>query len=194
MRYDSEHKQKTRERVLDAAAGAIRASGPERVGVAGTMAEAGLTHGGFYAHFDSKDDLVSAAIGHMFEQARARFVRETEGRDARTGLRAYVDFYLSPAHRDARRAGCPIAALASDLPRMAAKQRRHFSAGSERLVEALAALLRQTGRADPVADARSTFAELLGALSIARIESDAARSDEILASSRTAIKHRLGLA
>jgi len=76
---------------------------------------------------------------------------------------------------------------------MAAKLRRHFAAGSEALIEALAALLAQLGREQPVAEARSVFAELLGALSIARIESDAARSDEILASSRTAIKHRLGL-
>ncbi|MDC8014272.1 TetR/AcrR family transcriptional regulator [Tahibacter soli] len=193
MRYDAEHKQQTRDKVVKAAARAIRAKGPDGVGIAQVMADVGLTHGGFYAHFASKDDLVAAAVGQMFDESRARLAAETRDRPAADGLRAYIDFYLSPAHRDARRAGCPIAALASDLPRMAAKQRRHFSAGSERLVEALAALLRDVGRAEPVADARSTFAELLGALSIARIESDAGRSDEILASSRAAIKRRLGL-
>jgi len=72
MRYDAEHKQKTRERVLDEAAKAIRAEGPHRVGVAGIMAKAGLTHGGFYAHFASKDELVLAAIGRMFEQGAKR--------------------------------------------------------------------------------------------------------------------------
>lgn len=193
MRYDAEHKLRTRDKVVKAAAKAIRAKGPDGIGIADVMADVGLTHGGFYAHFASKDDLVAAAVGQMFEEARARLAAETQQRAPADGLRAYVDFYLSPAHRDARRAGCPVAALSSDLPRMTAKLRRHFAAGSEALVEALSALLAQLGREQPVAEARSVFAELLGALSIARIESDAARSDEILASSRTAIKHRLGL-
>lgn len=193
MRYDAEHKLRTRDKVVKAAAKAIRAKGPDGIGIAEVMSDVGLTHGGFYAHFASKDDLVAAAVDQMFEESRARLAAETQQRPAIEGLRAYVDFYLSPAHRDARRAGCPIAALASDLPRMAAKQRKHFAAGSERLVETLAALLHEIGRADPVADARSMFSELLGALSIARIEGDAARSDEILASSRTAIKRRLGI-
>ncbi|MBN8742101.1 MAG: TetR family transcriptional regulator [Lysobacterales bacterium 69-70] len=193
MRYDAEHKQRTRDKVVKAAARAIRARGPDGIGIADVMADVGLTHGGFYAHFGSKDELVAAAVGQMFEEARARLAAETQQRPAVDGLRAYVDFYLSAAHRDARRAGCPVAALSSDLPRMTAKLRRHFAAGSEALVEALAALLGQIGHAEPMAEARSVFAELLGALSIARIESDAARSDEILASSRTAIKRRLGL-
>lgn len=194
MRYDAEHKQRTRDKVVRAAAKAIRAKGPDGVGIAAVMAEVGLTHGGFYAHFESKDDLVAAAVGQMFEEARARLVAETQQRPAAEGLSAYIDFYLSPAHRDARRAGCPIAALASELPRMTVKLRRHFAAGSERLVQALAALLVEMGRPDAVAEARSVFAELLGALSIARFDGDAARSDEILASSRTALKRRLGLA
>lgn len=194
MRYDTEHKQRTRDKVVKAAARAIRAKGPDGVGIAAVMAEVGLTHGGFYAHFESKDDLVAAAVAQMFEEARARLAAETQQRPPAEGLCSYVDFYLSPAHRDARRAGCPIAALASELPRMSAKLRRHFAAGSEGLVEALAALLGEIGRPDAVAEARSVFAELLGALSIARFESDAARSDEILASSRTAVKRRLGLA
>jgi TetR/AcrR family transcriptional regulator, transcriptional repressor for nem operon len=193
MRYDAEHKQRTREKVLKAAAKAMRAKGPDRTGVAEVMARVGLTHGGFYAHFESKDDLVAATIGKMLEESRARLCHETEGRSATNGLRAYVNWYLSPAHRDARRAGCPIAALASDLPRMNASARRQFAAGSERLVSALARLIETIDRTDPVADARSTFAELLGALSLARLESDAQRSDEILGSSRASIKRRLGL-
>lgn len=193
MRYDAEHKQRTREKVLKAAAKAIRAKGPDRIGVAEVMADVGLTPGGFYAHFESKDDLVSAAIETMLEESRARLRHETEGRSATDGLRAYVNWYLSPAHRDARRAGCPIAALASDLPRMSSAARKHFAAGSERLVSSLATLLETIGRTEPVADARSTFAEMLGALSLARLESDEQRSDEILASSRAAITRRLGL-
>ncbi|HWU53659.1 MAG TPA: TetR/AcrR family transcriptional regulator, partial [Tahibacter sp.] len=104
MRYDAEHKLRTRDKVVKAAAKAIRAKGPDGIGIADVMADVGLTHGGFYAHFASKDDLVAAAVGQMFEEARARLAAETQQRAPADGLRAYVDFYLSPAHRDARRA------------------------------------------------------------------------------------------
>src|SRR4051812_43101418 len=98
MRYDTEHKQKTRATVVQAAAKAIRADGPDRVAVAAVMAEAGLTHGGFYAHFKSKDDLVAAAIAQMFADAGARLDHETAGREPAEGLSSYVDFYLSKKH------------------------------------------------------------------------------------------------
>ena len=80
MRYDSEHKERTRARVVKEAAKAIRAEGPHRAGVAGIMAKAGLTHGGFYAHFVSKDDLVVAAMSQMFDEASVKFDRLTAGR------------------------------------------------------------------------------------------------------------------
>ncbi|MDB5456452.1 MAG: TetR family transcriptional regulator, partial [Caulobacter sp.] len=93
MRYDAEHKSKTRERVLIETAKAIRADGPHRVAVAGVMAKAGLTHGGFYAHFKSRDDLITAGVGQMFKEGQVRLARAVEGRGPRDGLIAYVDFY-----------------------------------------------------------------------------------------------------
>ena len=102
MRYSSDHKAETRERVLKEAANEIRAKGPDNVAVSGIMARAGLTHGGFYAHFPSKDALVKEAIGTMFADARARSDKIDADGDPRDVLRAYVDFYLSPAHRDRR--------------------------------------------------------------------------------------------
>ncbi|MGH8080248.1 MAG: TetR/AcrR family transcriptional regulator, partial [Lysobacter sp.] len=102
MRYDSEHKLKTRERVLAVAAEAIRDQGPHRVGVAAVMSEAGLTHGGFYAHFASKDELITAAIDHMFLDARGRFDRyASSDKPPAQVLSGYIDFYLSRGHRDA---------------------------------------------------------------------------------------------
>ena len=193
MRYDKDHKQQTRGKVLDAAARTIRASGPDRIGVASVMAEAGLTHGGFYAHFSSKDDLVIAAIGHMFEQSAARLRRETEGRGPVEGLAAYVDFYLSARHRDARASGCPIAALASDLPRLTDPARAIFADGLRRLTAALGERISALGRLDADAEARSLVAELVGALSLARIEPDRKQSDAILSASRRLVKERLGL-
>jgi TetR/AcrR family transcriptional regulator, transcriptional repressor for nem operon len=193
MRYDTEHKQKTRTRVLQAAAKAIRADGPHRVAVAGVMADAGLTHGGFYAHFASKDELVAAAIEHMFDETRARVQHEMEGRGPAEGLAAYIDFYLSRKHRDARGSGCPMAALASDLPRLDEAVREQFAVGACRLTATLSEKLAALGHVNVDAEARSMVAELIGALSLARIEPDSKRSDAILSASRHQLKQRLGL-
>lgn len=193
MRYDAEHKQKTRSKVLEVAAKAIRQDGPDRIGVAGVMAEAGLTHGGFYAHFKSKDDLVTAAIEQMFEESRARLKHEMEGHAPAQGLANYIDFYLSKKHRDARSSGCPMAALASDLPRLPEQTRALFADGARRLTDAMAERFTALGYSDPQTLARSTVSELVGALSLARVETDAKRSDAILADSRHLLKQRLGL-
>lgn len=193
MRYDKEHKQQTRNRVLDAAARTIRENGPERVGVAAIMAEAGLTHGGFYAHFASKDDLVADAIAHMFEQSAARVRREMASGGPAQGLLAYINFYLSRAHRDARAVGCPIAALASDLPRLSQSARATFAGGLRRLATTIAETLSALGHLAADAEARSMMAELVGALSLARIEPDAKQSDAILAASKQQLKIRFGL-
>jgi TetR/AcrR family transcriptional repressor of nem operon len=193
MRYDTEHKQKTRAMVLQAAAKAIRTDGPDRVAVAGVMAEAGLTHGGFYAHFKSKDELVVSAIWQMFEEARARWERETAVLGPADGLVAYIDFYLSKKHRDARGFGCPMAALASDLPRLPESAREQFADGVQRSTARLGEQLAALGHAAAEVEARSMIAELIGALSLARIEPDAKRSDAILAASRKQLKQRLGL-
>jgi TetR/AcrR family transcriptional repressor of nem operon len=193
MRYDAEHKQKTRERVLKEAAKAIRAEGPHQVGVAEVMAKAGLTHGGFYAHFRSKDDLVAAAIGQMFAEGAERMAREYKGRTPAEALGAYVDFYLSPRHRDYRDAGCPLPFLAADAPRLTEAARARFAQGVAELEVKLAASLAALGHADPADEAASMLAEMVGALSLARAEPEAGRSDRILERSRTALKRRFGL-
>ncbi len=194
MRYAPDHKQKTRERVLTEAARAIRAEGPHQIGVAGVMAKAGLTQGGFYAHFASKEDLVAQAIEHMFRESGQRWSLETEGRTPAEGLSRYIDFYLSRAHRDARGAGCPLPYLAPDLPRLSDEARRHFAAGMGWLRVRMADLIGAIGRDDAEAEASSILAEMVGALSLARAETDPVRSDAILETSRAAVKRRLGLA
>jgi len=194
MRYDSEHKERTRARVLKEAAKAIRAEGPHRVGVAGMMAKAGLTHGGFYAHFASKDDLVVAAMAQMFAEASAKFDRLTAGKPPAAALRAYVDFYLSRQHRDARDAGCPLPSLSADLPRLGVAARQQFAAGVAGLTARLAGLFSALGRPDTEMLASSALAEMVGALSLARGVADPKQSDAILKSSRTGLKLRLGVA
>jgi TetR/AcrR family transcriptional repressor of nem operon len=193
MRYPADHKLETRERVLAEAAKQIRAHGPLGVGVAEIMKRAGLTHGGFYAHFKSKDALVAAAIGKMFEGARTRWNNATSTRSAGPGLAAYIDSYLSAEHRDARDTGCPIAALSSDLPRLPNACRAAYAGGTRNLTERISETLRELGHRDADALATSVVAELVGALALARVEPDEARSDAMLAASRRALRNRLGL-
>jgi TetR/AcrR family transcriptional repressor of nem operon len=192
MRYPPEHKQLTRERVLRSAARALRREGPEKVAVAEVMREAGLTHGGFYAHFESKDDLLARAIESMFDEVLANFEKAASGKPPREALHNYVDRYLTLTHCDRRESGCPIAALATDIPRMDMEARRAFEAGTARLASAIAGLLRELHVPDAGAAATSLLAELVGSLVLARSASDAATAERLLEASRAQVLARLG--
>ena len=193
MRYGAEHKQQTRERVLKEAAKAIRLSGPHQLGVAEVMAKAGLTHGGFYAHFKSRDELVAAAVGQMFLDSGAPKALADEDRTAIEVLNGYLDFYLSARHRDSRTSGCPLPYLAADAPRLPEPVRVAFSAGVAGLRRMLASQLARLGLANAPEEAASMLAEMVGALSLARAEPDPTLSDAILDISKTALKRRFKL-
>ena len=193
MRYVAGHKDRTRARVLKEAAKAIRAEGPHRIGVAGVMARAGLTHGGFYAHFASKDELVVAAMAQMFDEALATFERATAGKPPALALRSYIDFYLSVKHRDALDSGCPLPSLAADLPRLHPPARERFAVGLGGLIGGLANLLSALKGGDCEPLASSALAEMVGALSLARGVDDPRQSKMILKHSRDLLKVRLGV-
>ena len=193
MRYSNEHKAETRQRVLKEAAREIRAKGPDGVGVAGVMARAGLTHGGFYAHFPSKDALVAEAIGTMFEGARRRAVQFDESDDPRAALRAYVDFYLSHAHRDSREHGCPLPALSGDFARAEAPVRERFGAGVAGLMGRLEDLLGRIGWPDAGSEATALLAQMVGAVALSRSVGEGAPSDAILDRTHAVIVARYGL-
>lgn len=193
MRYSSDHKAETRERVLKEAANEIRAKGPDNVAVSGIMARAGLTHGGFYAHFPSKDALVKEAIGTMFADARARSDKIDADGDPRDVLRAYIDFYLSPAHRDRRDRGCPLPTLSGDFARSRPETRQRFGAGVVGIATRLAAPLAKLGYANPDAEAHALLAQLVGGVALARAVGDAALSDALLADTHASVVARYGL-
>ena len=193
MRYDAEHKRRTRQRVLDEAARAIRAEGPDRVAVAGLMARAGLTHGGFYAHFASKDELIAEAIGVMTGEMAARLAEIGEGRSPPKALAAYIDFYLSKEHRDRPDVGCPLPALAADLPRLQPAARERYARAVAGLTRRLSDTLAAAGRPGPEGEAASMLSELVGALSLARAVGTGEQSDLILSRSKATLKQRLGL-
>src|SRR3979411_403724 len=115
MRYSENHKQETRARVLKVAAKTLREKGPDKLGVAEVMEAAGLTHGGFYAHFASKDDLVSQAIECASEQSRSRLAQTADKAPPGKKLRAVTDAYLSADHYKHPERGCLIAAIGPEL-------------------------------------------------------------------------------
>ena len=193
MRYDAEHKEVTRRKVLSEAAAAIRRHGPAGVGVADLMAQAGLTHGGFYAHFKSKDELVAEAISAMFDERYRGFRWYVEGKQPARGLAMFVDRYLSTTHRDGIQSGCPLPSLSSDVARLPLAARRRFAAGAERLTQGIANVLSELGNTDPRGLAASMLAEMVGALALSRAVADPDLSRQILTSSRGAIKRRVGL-
>ncbi len=193
MRYDDNHKERTRARVLAEAAAAIRGKGVERVGVSEVMAGAGLTHGGFYAHFKSKDDLIAQAITYMFDASYAWFLRHTEGCEPAEALSRYIDAYFATSQVLDRAHGCPIAALSGDLPNMDEAARARFTDGTERLVAGFAKLVKGVGAKNADALAWSAMAEMAGALALARTVSDPDRATQILRHSRAMVRSRIGL-
>jgi TetR/AcrR family transcriptional regulator, transcriptional repressor for nem operon len=193
MRYGPDHSEKTKSRVVKIAAAQMRKRGPDNVGVADVMSRAGLTHGGFYAHFNSKDDLIAAAIGRMFEESRARFREWTQGKDQPGALRSYINAYVSKAHRDKPENGCAIAALSSDIGRQGTKARAAYDAGVLGLAGAIATLLPIEDDVKRRALALSMLSEMTGAVAAARAVSDPALSEEILSSARRSLRARAGL-
>jgi TetR/AcrR family transcriptional repressor of nem operon len=193
MRYGPEQAEKTKARVVKVAAAQMRKRGPDGVGVADIMKRAGLTHGGFYAHFASKDDLIAAAVRQMFTEARELFRNSTEGRDAIDGLRTYINAYVSRTHRDRPEGGCAIAALSSDIHRQGRKARAAYDEGVAGLVAKIAALLPERAGVNTRQLAVSMIAEMTGAVAAARSVFDPTLSDEILASARRSLRARAGI-
>jgi TetR/AcrR family transcriptional repressor of nem operon len=194
MRYAADHKQKTRERLLAVASRALKRDGAGGLAVAGVMAEAGLTHGGFYAHFPSRDALVAETLKTTLAEVRARFQRAVEGKPPAQALSDYIDFYVSERHRDQRSEGCVLTALGSEAGRLTGEALAIFAEGHAGLAQALARLIDPAVADDRESLALSMTAEMVGAVILARATADKTRSDRLLAASRAALKARAGLA
>ena len=180
MRFAKGHKEETRQRIIEVASAMFRRDGVEAVGIAGLMAEAGLTHGGFYAHFSSKEELVREAMLWAFEHSRLR--RETGG-DKAAALEELIRVYLRPAHRDTPERGCVVAALVGEIARHEAATRTVFSEKLGALTKRIADLLPDSvAETERAATAAAIFGTMLGTLQMARVVTDAARSEEILES------------
>lgn len=190
MADKSAHKAKTRARILDEAASAIRVSGAQGVSVAELMKRAGLTHGGFYAHFESRDDLVAHAIDRMFQDSAAMVARYL---GEEPDLSAFIDYYLSEASWRRVERGCPMPGLAGEVSRMPPLARQRFEEGIIAFREGIARALAARGTLDVEATAASVLAELVGAMTLARSLSDEGQALAFLDASRRRLRERIGL-
>ena len=177
MGHSRQDKAASHDRIVRIAAGRFREAGVGGLGVAELMQEAGLTHGGFYRHFGSRDDLVAEALDEALAQSRATVAA---ARDAGAGYAEIIAEYLSPQHRDAPGTGCAVAALASETGRLQGKPREAFTRHIEASAATFLDLLRAKNPAATRADALLAISAMAGAVALARAVSDPALSDEIL--------------
>jgi TetR/AcrR family transcriptional regulator, transcriptional repressor for nem operon len=187
LRITKEQAAENRARVVDAATNLFREKGFDAVGVAELMRAAGMTHGGFYNHFESKEALEAAACVGVFAKSVAKVQAIAEIPDAEGRRRAFEDYrsrYVSPAARDASAPSCPMVAFAGDVSRQSAEVREAYAAGLRAYLDAFERA-GEPGAADRRRGIKQ-FSELVGALTLARsvAAADPELSDEILAAAR----------
>jgi TetR/AcrR family transcriptional regulator, transcriptional repressor for nem operon len=176
-------KQLTHDRIVETAARALRSTGFDGVGVADVMKQAGLTHGGFYAHFPSRDVLLAEALERAGQDSRDRMQRTIAAGEAKgtSRFRALVEGYLSERHLKSPESGCPVAALASEMPRQPEAVR---DAGAVRVKALLATVDAALPAGHPEGTAAAVAGQLVGALQLARALGDNAQGRRHLAAAR----------
>ncbi|MBA8876792.1 TetR/AcrR family transcriptional regulator [Phyllobacterium myrsinacearum] len=189
MRYSKDHKSETRQRVVDVASKRFRKDGIEATGLAGLMADAGLTHGGFYAHFSSKNQLVQESITAALDSTRDYL--EHAARSARAcgvdGMEAIVNAYLRPAHVRHPELGCAIPSLIAEVGRLSSEVRERLIEIVDALVGLIAtALPGHLDRTAALDRAHAVLASMIGTLQLARLVTDTDASARILATGRQA--------
>jgi TetR/AcrR family transcriptional regulator, transcriptional repressor for nem operon len=179
MKVSQEQRAQNRSRILTEAGRLFREKGFDAVSVAEVMKAAGLTHGGFYGHFRSKDDLIAHAIGHA-----------ADNQNTSSDVHAWIDAYLSALHRDHPESGCPTAALAGLMRDQAPEAR---AAMAQSLATQIGRLADAMPGSDPAVRraAIGSFSAMVGALILARSVDDPALSDELLAETRSWVDERV---
>ena len=186
MRYSKEHKQETHDRIVRRASVKLREKGAHGIGVADLMKDAGLTHGGFYAHFASREALVIEAFSYAMDRSTERWRRLAEELPPEQRLAALVDGYLSAGHRDDPGRGCAVPALGAEIARESPKTRKAFAAKLDEMIDMIAAEYVDATPKAARKQAMATLATMMGTLVLARIAGSGELSDDILAAGRAA--------
>jgi TetR/AcrR family transcriptional repressor of nem operon len=189
MRYPPNHKLVTRRRIVAAASAAFRESGVENTGVDEVMRRAGLTHGGFYAHFSDKAELVAEACAEAFDAAVGNLDRIAALPTAAKRARLLIDSYLSARHRDNRGSGCLVVAVGADMARLDGTGRSGYARGFARHLDRLCAALRLAREEEKNRDrVTHLMSSLVGALLFARAADTPERSEALLGSARRMLR------
>ena len=186
MRYSKDHKAETHARIVKNASVRLRERGAASIGVAELMKEAGLTHGGFYAHFPSRDALIGEAFAHAMQQMTGRWRKRAERESEGERLAAIVNGYLTAEHRDDVGNGCALPSLGIEVSRASPKTRKVFASKLEDMitmvVEQLPELPTKTARREAI----GVISTMMGAMILARAAGTSEFSDEILSAGRQA--------
>jgi TetR/AcrR family transcriptional regulator, transcriptional repressor for nem operon len=187
MGHSKASKAQTHARLVAAAAARFKERGIDGISLSDLMKDLKLTHGGFYRHFGSREDLVSEALELALMQSGER-MREHLADEDKPDLQGFVDFYLDEAHRDDRASGCAVAAMAGDAPRRSASVQAQFREHIERNLAVLGEALPPKGAPDEQrSSAIAALSTLYGALIMARAVGDSQLSSEILRTVRKRI-------
>jgi TetR/AcrR family transcriptional regulator, transcriptional repressor for nem operon len=177
VRYGREHKQMTRQHIIEAAGRRFKTHGIDGSGIAALMADAGLTNGAFYAHFDSKDDLVVAAVADQLREQREDLSAAAPGL---AGAEQFLQEYLSIRHRDSPEDGCPSAALLDEIARSADAARRAYTDGVLAVIDDVAARVAPDDPQSARVQALSIYALMVGTLQLSRALADQQLADVVL--------------
>ena len=181
-RVSEAEKRLSHSRILDAAALMLRERGIEATSVADIMKAAGMTHGGFYRHFASKEELVSAAFSHAVDSVVSDMERETTSASRRRGRQAYVETYLSPAHVEDLGRGCPLAAMGAELARAGGAPAHAGANATARMADLL-----QDDPENNTDQGLAAMALLIGAVTLARLADTEEEAERTLQAGRTGI-------
>jgi AcrR family transcriptional regulator len=176
-RYRKGQKQATRRRIIQAAGARLKRDGVHGSGIATLMADAGLTNGAFYAHFESKEELVASALAEQLREQRESFSAQPPGR---AGLEQIVRTYLSLEHRDNPEGGCPSAALLDEIGRSPEATKRAYTDGLLGVIDDVAARLASDDPSWARMKTLSVFALMVGTLQVSRALADRKLADEVL--------------
>ncbi|CAM5780505.1 TetR family transcriptional regulator OS=Rhizobacter sp. Root404 OX=1736528 GN=ASC76_07500 PE=4 SV=1 [Rhizobacter fulvus] len=188
MTSEPSRKQRTHDRIVDVAATAVRRDGYAGVGVADIMKQAGLTHGGFYAHFDSRDHLLAEAIERAGARSMERMRKVTERAGPDEALSAFVDAYLSDAHVDAPEEGCTLAALGTETPRQAPEVRNVCARRLKDMVDLVERQLPAWGEPGQHDKALAILSCMVGAMVLARASGDKRVSEDVRRAAKALIQ------
>jgi TetR/AcrR family transcriptional regulator, transcriptional repressor for nem operon len=184
MRYRPEHKAEVHQKIVEDASRRVRAEGLNGAAVAAVMADTGLTHGGFYKHFESKDELLLESLSEAFRDVGDKLARAAQEARGEAAWKAIVKFYLSPEFCNHAERGCPLTALAPELARVDKRMRAQILAGLVTYKDRMVPFMPGRRTAEKERAFFAIFSTMMGAIEIARMLPEPAMREKVLASAR----------